>query len=142
MNKSLATAIHSVSKVKFNFRTQHKLLPQIKGSNIFRVKSSIIRIDSNITNNIMRLIMYCRKMVGLRSLSGSSGINRSLFRRPPIYNNMGLSITEKWSNKNEKLIGTSRRLHFVKKASMLNTVKRLWYITYYSSSSKTCLKTW
>ena len=142
MNKSLATAIHSVSKVKFNFRTQHKLLPQIKGSNIFRVKSSIIRIDSNITNNIMRLIMYRRKKVGLRSLSGSSCINRSLFRRPPIYNNMGLSITEKWSNKNEKLIGTSRRLHFVKKVSMLNTVKRLWYIRYYSSSSKTCLKTW
>ena len=51
--KSLPTQVH-VLQVICNFRSQFQLLPQIRISITLTVKSSIISIDSNITDIIMK----------------------------------------------------------------------------------------
>lgn len=63
-NKALLTPVHGVSYVRFKFRGQILLLPQIRCLSTLRV-DSIISIDRNTTNTINRLgLMYGRKSVG------------------------------------------------------------------------------
>ena len=48
---------------RFKFRSQFKLWPQIRCLITLRIESSIISIDSNITDNIIRSLVYSRKNV-------------------------------------------------------------------------------
>ena len=57
INKPLLTSVHSVWYIRFKFRSQFKLLPQIRCTITLRIESSIISIDSNITDNIIRKII-------------------------------------------------------------------------------------
>ena len=50
-NKPLLTPVYSVLQIRFMFRTQFKLLPQIRCLITLRIESSIISTDRNITNN-------------------------------------------------------------------------------------------
>ena len=43
--------------MRFKFRSQFKLLPQIRFLITLRIESSIISIDSNITDNIIRNVI-------------------------------------------------------------------------------------
>ena len=52
---------HSVSWIRFKFRSQFKLLPQIGCPITLRIESSIISIDRNITDNIIREIINDQK---------------------------------------------------------------------------------
>ena len=54
INKPPLTPVCSVSQIRFKFRNQFKLLPQIRCQFTLRIKSSIISIDSNTTDNIVR----------------------------------------------------------------------------------------
>ena len=64
MNKPLFTPVHSVSQTRFKFRSQFKLLPPIRYLITLKIQSSIISIDSNITDNIVRRsLMNSRKSV-------------------------------------------------------------------------------
>ena len=49
MNKALLTPVHGVSQIRFKFRSQFKLLPQIRCLISLRIESNIISIDTNIT---------------------------------------------------------------------------------------------
>ena len=57
INKPLPTPVHSVSQIRFKFRNQFQLLPQIRCPITLRVESSISNIDSNITYNIIRNVI-------------------------------------------------------------------------------------
>ena len=58
INKPLLTPVHSVSQIRFQFRSQFKLLSRIRCLVTLRIKSSIISIDSsNITDNIVRKVI-------------------------------------------------------------------------------------
>ena len=57
ISKSLLTPVYSVSKIRFKFRRQFKLLPQIRCLITLKIKSSIIRIDNNITDTISRKVI-------------------------------------------------------------------------------------
>ena len=48
---------HSVLSIRFNFRSQFKLLLQIRWLMAPRIESSIISIDNNITDNIIRKVI-------------------------------------------------------------------------------------
>ena len=54
INKPLSSPVHSLSKIRFKFRSQFKLLPQIRCLITLREESSIINIDSNITDSILK----------------------------------------------------------------------------------------
>ena len=60
----------STLSLRFKFRSQFYLLPQIRCLTTFRVESSIISIDSNIKKVAVtwsgRSVMYSRKIVGPR----------------------------------------------------------------------------
>ena len=79
INKPLLNPVHRVSQIRFNFRSQFKLLPQIRCLITFRLESSIIIIDSNITYNIVRKVINvqqekCRTANGaLRETPASTG---------------------------------------------------------------------
>ena len=49
--------VHTVSQIRLNFRNQFQLLPQTRRLITFRVESSIISIDNNITDNIIRKVI-------------------------------------------------------------------------------------
>ena len=57
INKPLLTSVHSVLQIKFNFRSQFKLLPQIRWLITLRIESSVISVDSNITDNIIKKVI-------------------------------------------------------------------------------------
>ena len=57
INKPLLVPLHSVSKVRFKFGSQFKLLLQIRCLITIRIKCSIISIDSNVTDNIIRKVI-------------------------------------------------------------------------------------
>ena len=57
INKQLSVSVHSVSQIRFKFRSQLQLLPQIRYLFLFRAESSIISIDSHITDNIIRKVI-------------------------------------------------------------------------------------
>ena len=57
INKPLLTPVYSVSQIRFKFRSQFKLLPQIRCLITLRIESSIISIDSNMTNNFARKVI-------------------------------------------------------------------------------------
>ena len=54
INKPLLTPVHSVLLIKFKFRSHFKLLPHIRCLITIKIESSMISIDSNITDNIIR----------------------------------------------------------------------------------------
>ena len=56
INKPLLVLVHSVSQIRFRFRSQLKLLQQTRCLITLRIESSIISIDSNITDNITKVI--------------------------------------------------------------------------------------
>ena len=56
INKPHPAPVHSVSQIRFKFRSQFKLLPQIRCLIAVRVEGSIISIDSNIIDNIRKVI--------------------------------------------------------------------------------------
>ena len=57
INKPFSVPVYIVSKIRFKFRSQFKLLPQIRCLITLRIESSIISIDSNITDNIIRKVI-------------------------------------------------------------------------------------
>ena len=60
----LLLPVHRVLQIRLTFRRQFKLLPQIICLITLRIESSIISIDTNITDNIIRMSrMYIRKSV-------------------------------------------------------------------------------
>ena len=54
INNLLPAPVYSVSQVRFKFRSQIQLLPQIRCLITLRVEFSIISVASNITKNIIR----------------------------------------------------------------------------------------
>ena len=105
------------------------------------MKSGIISIDSNITDNIARKVINeyyekCRTKNG--PLKNSKNNWRFLWGFP-IQNHLKLSITEK-RNKAKYLTLNSIRFKFVKKTSIPNPVKSLGYIKCYSLSSPRSVK--
>ena len=68
INKPLPAPVHSVSQIRFKFRSQFQLLPQITCLITLTIESSIISIDSNVTHNIFRKVMYSRKMYSRKSV--------------------------------------------------------------------------
>ena len=57
INKQLPVPVHSVSQIRFKVKSQFQLLPQIRCLILFTVESSIIRIDSNIMDNITKKVI-------------------------------------------------------------------------------------
>ena len=57
INKPLPAPVHSILQIRFKFRSQLQLLPQIRCLIILRLESSIISIHSNITNSIIRKVI-------------------------------------------------------------------------------------
>ena len=55
INNSLLIPVHSVSYIRFKFRSQFKLLPQFRCLITLRIESSIISIDSNIADYIIKV---------------------------------------------------------------------------------------
>ena len=56
-NKPLPVPVHSVSLIRFKFRSQFQLLPLIRCLTTIRVESNLISIDSNITDTIIRKVI-------------------------------------------------------------------------------------
>ena len=61
INKPLLNPVHSVSKIRFKFRSQFKMLPQIRCLITLRIESSLLRIDRNITDNIIRKVINVKQ---------------------------------------------------------------------------------
>ena len=57
INKPLPAQVRSVSWIRFKFRSQFQLLPQIRCLITLRPETSIISIGSNITDNIIRKVI-------------------------------------------------------------------------------------
>ena len=57
IKKPLPSSVHNIAQVKLKFRIQLQVLPQIRRSITFRVESSITRIYSNITDNIIKKVI-------------------------------------------------------------------------------------
>ena len=98
---------------------------------------SIISIESNITDNIIRKVINVLKEK-CRTINGAlrnSNINWIFLWRLPIQNHLKSSISEKRRNKAKYLTWSSIRLKFVKKTNMPNPVKSLGYVECFSSSS-------
>ena len=72
-NKALPAQIHSVLQIRFKFRSQFQLLPQIRYLITFRVESSIISIDSNITYNIIRTVIRTKCKTNNREIITLTG---------------------------------------------------------------------
>ena len=112
-------------------------MPQIRFLNVLRVETSIISIDSNITDNIIRKVIklllekYRIKNLPLRNTS----INWIILWRLPIQTHPKPSITKKRIKKPSYLTWNFKRRKTVKKTSMPNPVKSFRYIKSYSSSS-------
>ena len=66
IKKPLLVPVHSVSQMRFKFRSQFNLLPHIRCLITLRIESSIISIVSNITVSIGRSSVHSRKSVGAR----------------------------------------------------------------------------
>ena len=101
INKPLPAPVHCVSQIRFKFRSQFQLLPQIRCPITLRIESSIISIDSNITDKIIRKIINvqqekCRTKNGILR---NSSINWLFLGRLPTQNHLKQSITEKRRNK-------------------------------------------
>ena len=97
INKQLSVSVHSVSQIRFKFRSQLQLLPQIRYLFLFRVESSIISIDSHITDNIIRKVINVQqeKCWTKNEALRKSSINCIFLRILPIQSNSKRSITEK-----------------------------------------------
>ena len=125
---------HSSSEANFSCCHRLETLAHL------RVESSIISIDSNITDNITkRSLMYSRKSVGPRmDPQVTEGLTNWIFLwRLPIHNHLKLSITEEEIRRNKAryLTWNFIRRKFGKKTSMPNPVRSLGYIKCYSSIS-------
>ena len=57
LNKPLPAPVYSISKIRFKFRSQFELFPQIRCLITLRLESSIISVYSNITDNIIKKII-------------------------------------------------------------------------------------
>ena len=57
INKPIPAPVHSVSQIRFKFRSQFWLLAQIRYLITIRIETSIISIDNNITDNIIRKVI-------------------------------------------------------------------------------------
>ena len=101
VNKPFLTPVHSISQIRFKFRSQFYLLPQIRCLMAFRIESSIISIDSNVINNIIRKIInvYQEKCRTNNGPLSNSSINWVFLGRFPIQNHRKPPITEKRRNK-------------------------------------------
>ena len=102
INNSLPAPVHSVLQIRFKFRSQSQLLLQMRCLITFRVESSIISIDSNITDNIRKVINAqqekCRtKNEALRS----SSINWIFMCRLSIQNHPSRLLLRKRSKKSK-----------------------------------------
>ena len=67
--KPLPTSVHRISQVRLKFRSQLMVLPSIRNSDTFKVCSSVISIDSNVMEGIIRRILSVqqeKKRAGLR----------------------------------------------------------------------------
>ena len=142
ISKPLPAPVHSLPYARFKFRSEFKLLPQIRCLITFRAESSIISRDSNIIANIFRKVINvqqgkCRTKIG--TLRNSS-INRIFLLRPLIQNHPKPSITEKRQNKAKYLTRNLIRSKFMKETSILKPDKCLGYIKCYSSSSPRLVK--
>ena len=81
IKKPLLAPVHSVSYIRFKFRSQFRLLPQMRCPLTLRTESSTVGIDSNITDKIIRKVTYvlqekCRSKIGAL---GDSTINSVFF---------------------------------------------------------------
>ena len=103
------------------------------------VESSIISIDSNVTDNIIRKVINIQqeKIKPGMELWETPASTRYSCEDFPLKNHLKLSITE---SKAKYLTWNSIRLKFVKKTSMSNPVKSLGYIKCYSLSSPRPIK--
>ena len=81
INKPFLTQVHSVSQIRLKFRSQFKLLPQIRILVKLRIKKSIISIDSNITDNIITKVINVQqeKCKAKNGALSDSSINWTLF---------------------------------------------------------------
>lgn len=52
ITKRVPTPIHGVHKVRFKFKSEIKLSPQITNSIMFREESSIFKVNASSTDNI------------------------------------------------------------------------------------------
>ena len=102
---------------------------------VLTVKSSIISIDSNITENIIRKVINVQqvKFRAKNAALRNSSITWIFLQRLPIQNHQKPSITEKRRNNTNDLTRNSIRLLFVKKTSMPNSGKSLGYIKCYKT---------
>ena len=129
IKKPLPAPVHSVSQIRFKFRSQFYLLPWIICLITLRTERSIIIIDSNITGNIIRknINLYYDKYCTNNDALKNSSINWIFLRKLPIQDHLKLSITEKRQTKAKYLNRKFIRLKFVKNTSVPNPVKSLGY---------------
>ena len=57
INRPLPAPVRSVSQIRFKFKSQFQLLPQIRCLITLRTESIIISIDSNVTDNIIMKVI-------------------------------------------------------------------------------------
>ena len=71
INKALPVPVNSVSQVRFKFRGQSQLLPQIRCLITFTAESTIVSIDNNITgrdnNTIRKVINVQQERCGMKN---------------------------------------------------------------------------
>ena len=127
INKPLLTLVCSVSLIRFKFRSHLKLLSQIRCLITVRIESSIISIDSSITDNVIRTVINIQqeKCTTTNGALRNSRINWKFLWRLSIQNHSKQSVTEKRRNRVKYLTWNSIRLKFVKWNSMQNPVKAL-----------------
>ena len=84
--------VHSVSQIRFKFRSQFWLLPQTRCLITFRVEGSIISIDSNIADNIIRKVIkgcicyiFARLFLGLNESTCQIKKNAFYFTSKPLF---------------------------------------------------------
>ena len=95
INKSLPASVHSVSQIKFKFRSQFWFLPQIRCLITLRLQSSF-SIDSKVTDNIIRKVINVQQEK-YRTNNGplrNSNINWIILLRFLIQNHPKPPITE------------------------------------------------
>ena len=103
INKPLRVPVHSVLQIRIKVKSQFKLLLKIRCLIILRTESSIISIDSNITDNIIRKVINVQqeKRTTKNGTLRNSNINWIFLRRLPIQNHLKSSITKKRRNKDQ-----------------------------------------
>ena len=85
---------------------------QIKSLTTLKVASSIVSVDSNITDNVIRKVINVEQEIcGTKDGAlRNTNINLTLLRILPIQNNLKLSITKKWRNKAKNPVVFRRRV--------------------------------